>query len=227
MTSKSVLVVDDEKNIRQTLAQALIPMGLNVETAVNGEEALQKVTEGEFDLMLLDLKMPGVDGMEVLRSLCELRPEIRIIIITAYGTVKNAVEAIKLGAVDFIEKPFSPREIRELVNSVLARDTLEPSALHGYDAHIQWSKRCIQERRFPSAEEHVRKAIGLDASRAEAFNLLGALQELRGDGLGAAKSYRAAYALDPTYKPARINLERIAAIPRSSGTISLDNQEEL
>ncbi|HNV22317.1 MAG TPA: response regulator [Candidatus Hydrogenedentes bacterium] len=227
MTTKSVLVVDDEKNIRQTLAQALVPMGLHVETAVNGEEALQKVRDAEFDLMLLDLKMPGVDGMEVLRSLSDVRPEIRIIIITAYGTVKNAVEAIKLGAVDFIEKPFSPREIRELVNSVLARDTLEPSALHGYDAHIQWSKRCIQERRFPSAEEHVRKAIGLDASRAEAFNLLGALQELRGDGLGAAKSYRAAYALDPTYKPARINLERIAAIPRSSGTISLDNQEEL
>ena len=227
MTTKSVLVVDDEKNIRQTLAQALVPMGLHVETAVNGEEALQKVRDAEFDLMLLDLKMPGVDGMEVLRSLSDVRPEIRIIIITAYGTVKNAVEAIKLGAVDFIEKPFSPREIRELVNSVLARDTLEPSALHGHDAHIQWSKRCIQERRFPSAEEHVRKAIGLDASRAEAFNLLGALQELRGDGLGAAKSYRAAYALDPTYKPARINLERIAAIPRSSGTISLDNQEEL
>lgn len=227
MTTKSVLVVDDEKNIRQTLAQALVPMGLHVETAVNGEEALQKVRDAEFDLMLLDLKMPGVDGMEVLRSLSDVRPEIRIIIITAYGTVKNAVEAIKLGALDFIEKPFSPREIRELVNSVLARDTLEPSALHGYDAHIQWSKRCIQERRFPSAEEHVRKAIGLDASRAEAFNLLGALQELRGDGLGAAKSYRAAYALDPTYKPARINLERIAAIPRSSGTISLDNQEEL
>ena len=227
MTTKSVLVVDDEKNIRQTLAQALVPMGLHGETAVNGEEALQKVRDAEFDLMLLDLKMPGVDGMEVLRSLSDVRPEIRIIIITAYGTVKNAVEAIKLGAVDFIEKPFSPREIRELVNSVLARDTLEPSALHGYDAHIQWSKRCIQERRFPSTEEHVRKAIGLDASRAEAFNLLGALQELRGDGLGAAKSYRAAYALDPTYKPARINLERIAAIPRSSGTISLDNQEEL
>jgi len=227
MTTKSVLVVDDEKNIRQTLAQALVPMGLHVETAVNGEEALQKVRDAEFDLMLLDLKMPGVDGMEVLRSLSDVRPEIRIIIITAYGTVKNAVEAIKLGAVDFIEKPFSPREIRELVNSVLARDTLEPSALHGYDAHIQWSKRCIQERRFPSAEEHVRKAIGLDASRAEAFNLLGALQELRGDGLGAAKSYRSAYALDLTYKPARINLERIAAIPRSSGTISLDNQEEL
>jgi len=227
MTTKSVLVVDDEKNIRQTLAQALVPMGLHVETAVNGEEALQKVRDAEFDLMLLDLKMPGVDGMGSCVRLSDVRPEIRIIIITAYGTVKNAVEAIKLGAVDFIEKPFSPREIRELVNSVLARDTLEPSALHGYDAHIQWSKRCIQERRFPSAEEHVRKAIGLDASRAEAFNLLGALQELRGDGLGAAKSYRAAYALDPTYKPARINLERIAAIPRSSGTISLDNQEEL
>lgn len=225
MTSKSVLVVDDEKNIRQTLAQALIPMGLNVETAVNGEEALQKVTEGEFDLMLLDLKMPGVDGMEVLRSLCELRPEIRIIIITAYGTIKNAVEAIKLGAVDFIEKPFSPKEIRDLVNGVLARASLEPSALQGYDAHIEWSKRCIQERRFTSAEEHVRKAIGLDSSRAEAFNLLGALLELRNDDVGALKNYRAAYALDPTYKPARVNLERISTLPHSSSRISLDNQE--
>ena len=227
MSSKSVLVVDDEKNIRLTLAQALEPMGLDVETAVNGEEALQKVKDREFHLMLLDLKMPGVDGMEVLRSLCKARPEIRIIIITAYGTVENAVEAMKLGAVDFIQKPFSPKEIRDLVNHVLARETLELSGIEGYEGHIEWAKRCIQERHFPSAEEHVRKAIGLDASRAESFNLLGALLEVRGDDDGARRNYRAAYALDPTYKPASANLDRICTLPRSPGRITLDDRDKL
>ncbi|MBN2310008.1 MAG: response regulator [Candidatus Hydrogenedentes bacterium] len=227
MTTKSVLVVDDEKNIRLTLAQALEPMDLRVETAVNGEEALQKVRQQEFHLMLLDLKMPGVDGMEVLRALCQLRPEIRIIIITAYGTVENAVEAMKLGAVDFVQKPFSPKEIRDLVSRVLSRERLELSGIQGYGGHIEWAKRCIQERRFPSAEEHVRKAIGLDSSRAEAFNLLGALLELRGDESNARKNYRVAYTLDSTYRPASANLERLSTLPRSVGRIALDTRDKL
>jgi len=227
MSGKSVLVVDDEKNIRLTLAQALEPLGLDVETAVNGEEALQKVEEKAFHLILLDLKMPGVDGMEVLRSLCTLRPEIRIIIITAYGTVENAVDAMKLGVADFIQKPFSPKEIRDIVNHVLAREGLDLSGIESYQGRIEWAKRCIQERRFPSAEEHVHKAIGLDASRAEAFNLLGALLELRGDDTGARKNYRAAYALDPTYTPAGANLERISTLPRSPGRIHLDKHDKL
>jgi DNA-binding NtrC family response regulator len=88
------LIVDDEKNIRLTLSQALQVLQVETDSAANGEEALAKLKEKEFGLILLDLKMPGMDGMEVLRRVREIRPDIRVIIITAYGTVESAVEAL-------------------------------------------------------------------------------------------------------------------------------------
>jgi DNA-binding NtrC family response regulator len=86
------------------------------------EEALVKLREKEFGLILLDIRMPGVDGMEVLRRVRESRPDIRIIILTAYGTIELAVEAMKLGAVDFIQKPFVPEQIRESVARVMSAE---------------------------------------------------------------------------------------------------------
>jgi CheY-like chemotaxis protein len=122
---RPILLVDDEKNIRLTLSQSLEPLGLPIQTAVNGEEALQKLDDAEFGLLLLDLKMPGMDGMEVLHRVRERWPTIPVIIITAHGTIESAVDAMKIGAVDFIQKPFSPREIRELVTKVLQRESLK------------------------------------------------------------------------------------------------------
>jgi len=104
-----ILVVDDEKNIRLTLSQSLESLGVEIRTAVNGEEALQKLQEEDFSLILLDLKMPGMGGMEVLRRVRERWSKARVIIITAHGTIESAVEAMKLGAADFIQKTFQPK----------------------------------------------------------------------------------------------------------------------
>ena len=208
MRGKSVLIVDDEKNIRLTLSQALEGMGVETDTAADGEEALAKLKEKEFGLILLDLKMPGIDGMEVLHRISEIRPDIRIIILTAYGTVELAVEAMKLGAADFIQKPFTPEEIRELVSRVLDREEIDEQKAVGYGASIELAKRCIGDRHFDAAIEHVRKAVSLDPARPEAFNLLGALMEIRGDRFEAQKNYRAALSLDPSYEPAIKNLQR-------------------
>jgi DNA-binding NtrC family response regulator len=109
MGKNMILVVDDEKNIRLTMSQSLEVLEIPVQTAVNGEEALQKLQEGTFALVFLDLKMPGMDGMEVLRRIKSNWPKIRVVIITAHGTIQSAVEAMKLGAVDFLQKPFSPK----------------------------------------------------------------------------------------------------------------------
>ena len=208
MKGKSVLIVDDEKNIRLTLSQSLESLELETDTAVNGEEALDKLKEKGFGLILLDLNMPGMDGMEVLRRVREIRPDIRVIIITAYGTIESAVEAMKLGAVDFIRKPFAPEEIRKLVSQVMDREQLDEQKVADYASYVELAKRCIGDHRFDAAVEHVRKAISLDPSRPEAFNFLGALLEIRGDRLEAQKNYRVAIELDPTYKPARENLHR-------------------
>jgi DNA-binding NtrC family response regulator len=218
---RPILIVDDEKNIRLTLAQALEALALEADTAVNGEEALVKLRARHFDLILLDLKMPGMNGMEVLRRVREARPDIKVIIITAHGTIESAIEAMKLGAVDFIQKPFAPKEIRELVTRVLDRDTIAAEKAKGYDAHIELAKKCIGARQFDAAQEHLRQAIAADSSKPEALNLLGALIELRGDWLEALKQYRAALALDPTYKPADENLDRVVIRHQKGSGISL------
>jgi len=226
MKSKSILIVDDEKNIRLTLSQALEVLEADIDTAANGEEALAKLNEKEFNLILLDLMMPVMSGMEVLRQVREIRPDILVIIITAHGTVESAIEAMKLGACDFLLKPFVPDEIRELVSRVMDRGKIDDQKALDYASSIELAKRSINERHFNAAIEHIRKAISSDPSRPEGFNLLGILMEMRGDRLEAQKNYRAALSLDPSYKPALENLDRSASWqPRHKGCAFLGLKE--
>jgi DNA-binding NtrC family response regulator len=119
MEKPCILIVDDEKNIRLTLARAVKPLQVPVQTAVNGEEALEKLRDTPCGLVFLDLKMPGMDGIEVLRRIRASWPTIPVAIVTGHGTIALAVEAMKLGAIDFIQKPFSPAEILEVARQVV------------------------------------------------------------------------------------------------------------
>jgi DNA-binding response OmpR family regulator len=208
MMTKPILIVDDEKNIRLTLSQTMESLAVETDTAIDGEEALQKLRQKEFGLVLLDIRMPGIDGMEVLRQVREIRPDIHVIMITAYGTIESAVEAMKLGAVDFLQKPFDPDDVRELVSRVMNREKLDEQKLADYTSCIEFAKRCIGARHFDAAIEHMRKAIFIDPGRPEAFNLLGALMEIQGDRFEAQNNYRTALSLDPSYEPAIKNLHR-------------------
>ncbi len=206
-TDKNILVVDDEKNIRMTMVHALETSGFHVESAITGEEALLMLKASPFDLMFLDLKMPGIDGIEVLRRTKQGWPTVRVVVITAHGTVDNAVEAMKLGAADFIQKPFTPEEIRELTRSVLM-PLAEDAHTAGYEQCLAEARRSIANNQHGTAIAYIRKAVGLDPTRPEAFNLLGAATHASGQRYKAQDYFRAAIALDPTYKPAHENLER-------------------
>jgi DNA-binding NtrC family response regulator len=221
MPNQRILIVDDEKNIRLTMTQTLQTLGYEISAAVDGQDALKILTEQEFDLLLLDLRMPGLDGVEVLRRVVRLRPDIRVIIVSAHGTVENAVEVIKLGAVDFIQKPFSPQELRQIVAEVLDRDQLEAAQAADYESHVALAKRCINDRHFEAAMTHARQAIGLDPARPEAFNLVGVLHEIGGNLVEAMKNYRVAVDLEPTYEPAWQNLHRPKGPLTGKGEISL------
>lgn len=220
MKEKTVLIVDDEKNIRMTISQALESLELKADTAVNGEEALEKMKQVKFGLVLLDLKMPGMDGIEVLRQISQIQPQSRVIIITAHGTIETAVEAMKLGAVDFIQKPFAPKEIRALVSKVADREQLDAQKATDYVSLFELAKRSITDRNFDAAQEHIKKAIAIDTTRPEAFNLLGCLYEIRGNRLEAQKNYRAALSLDPSYESAQKNLSRSTRM-KPEGSIAL------
>ena len=222
MAESNILVVDDEKNILLTVRHALEPQGYTVVTAATGEEALRLLEQRVFDLMLLDLRLPGIDGMSVLKQVGEKQPNVPVVIISAYGTVGNAVEAMKLGAIDFLEKPFSPEELRETVRRILARRDLAGSAAADYTSSITRSKQCAGERHLTAASEHARRAIGIEPSRPEAFNLLGAYAEARGDSLTAQKYYRTALELDPAYAPSRHNLSRL--VDRKQGQVDLGQE---
>lgn len=217
MEMKPILIVDDEKNIRFTLSQALESLGAPVTTAINGEEALQKLEENEFGIVLLDQMLPGMSGMTVLRKIRERWPKTRVIIITAHGTIELAVEAMKLGAVDFLQKPFVPHEIRELVTKVKKRDELEKGDLADYKTLIELTKRHIADGDYIAAGEVARKAIASDPGHAEAYNLYGAIYEMEGRLLEAQKFYRAAFNIDPTYKPSLANLERSTTWKKQGG----------
>ena len=118
---RPILIVEDETVMRESLRDWLTDAGYQVETAEEGGEALKTVTERDFGIAILDLRLPGKDGLEVLREAREKNPQLKGIIITAYPSVQTAVEAIKEGAIDYLAKPFDLNELEKLI-----RDTLGP-----------------------------------------------------------------------------------------------------
>ncbi len=116
-----VLVVDDEQSLRDFLAIMLKKEGHEVATAINGTDALKAVHAEIFDLVISDVKMPGVDGIEVLKTIKEISPETVVIMVTAFATAETAVEAMKLGASDYIIKPFKVDELKLIINNSLEK----------------------------------------------------------------------------------------------------------
>src|SRR5690625_7979962 len=119
-----ILIADDEPNMIWALKRALIKEGYEVLSVENGEEAVESFKEQESDLVILDLKMPKMDGMEALTAIKEINPKVPIIMITAHGTTKVAVEAMKVGALDYISKPFDIEELRVTIRKALEYKTL-------------------------------------------------------------------------------------------------------
>src|SRR3954453_11701227 len=122
---KHLLIVDDEPALREAIAERLADHGFIVEQADSGEHALQRLTDFAFDILITDLRLPGVDGAKVIEAALERYPEIIAIVITGYGTVKDAVEAIKRGAADFITKPFQFDALLHVLRSALEQRRLK------------------------------------------------------------------------------------------------------
>lgn len=154
--TKRVLVVDDEVNMRWVLKEALTEAGYDVGVAGTGQEALSQMTQEPADLVILDLKMKGMDGLGTLARLRERWPDVVVIILTAYGTVTTAVEAMQLGAADYLRKPFDVEEVSFKIHRALERTAMQrevrrlrASARDGvapevFGSHPRW-QRCIEQ----------------------------------------------------------------------------------
>jgi two-component system, OmpR family, phosphate regulon sensor histidine kinase PhoR len=143
-----ILVVDDETGIREGAERILTRMDYIVSTASCGEEGLEIINREEISFVLLDLKMPGIDGMEVLRRIREMNSDIMVIVITGFATVETAIEAMKQGAYDFIPKPFEPDQLRMIVNRATEK------------LRLTWEAEALQREREQTLED-----LGTEKSR--------------------------------------------------------------
>jgi DNA-binding response OmpR family regulator len=122
---KNILIIEDDSKMREGLAELLKEEGYKVESAENGKKGIDKLMEKDFDVVLTDLIMPAMGGMDVLRETKRMRPATHVILITAYATIENAVEAMKSGASDYITKPFKIDEVQTKIRKVLAEAEFE------------------------------------------------------------------------------------------------------
>jgi DNA-binding NtrC family response regulator len=130
-TEHRILIVDDEEVVRDSLCKWFKGAGYFVESAAGSRKALEAIQEKDFDIALIDIKMPGMDGMELQDRLREADPELAVIIMTGYASVETAVRAMKQGAYEFITKPIDPDELSRLVVNVLERTSRRIRERHG------------------------------------------------------------------------------------------------
>ena len=124
MSGTRVLLVDDEELFVTALAKRMTKRGLSVHTAADGNAAVDLAREQAFDAIVLDLAMPGMDGIETLKKLLEINPDLQIILLTGHGSVQSGVEAMKHGAMDFLEKPADFQELLQKINEAAAKKML-------------------------------------------------------------------------------------------------------
>jgi CheY-like chemotaxis protein/glycine cleavage system H lipoate-binding protein len=127
-----ILAVDDEKVVLDSLRKMLALGGYSIDTVESGAEALGLISRRDYDFVFTDLKMPGMDGVEVTKAVKHLRPDIDVIVVTGYGTIETAVETVQVGAMDYVQKPFTEDELLEFVKTALIKrqDRQEKQARH-------------------------------------------------------------------------------------------------
>ena len=213
--SKRILVVDDEPNVRLSYRITLETEGLAVSEADCAERALELFQANQFDLAILDMRMPEMDGLELLEEMRKGANSTPAVIITAYGDIPHAVRAMQLGAIDFLQKPLTPAALRDVVAEILTRHV--PSAtpeakapvLDDFTSQLSEAKRLLNLQVFGKGWTHLARALELNPQAPEALNLAGVFFEMQEDYDRAKKLYGKAIQYGPYYEPAQQNMRRI------------------
>jgi DNA-binding NtrC family response regulator len=163
MKNYTLLIVDDEHSVRTSLSKWFIEDGYTTEVAENGTEAIKKLQEHHFDLALVDIKMPGMDGITLQKKIREVASQTIVIIMTAYASVDTAIEALKLGAYDYVTKPFDPDDLSRLVKNALKQKDLT-------EENIQLKEKITELNLFSEIigeSEEIKRVLGLVQMVAE------------------------------------------------------------
>jgi len=151
MEKNKALVIDDEQIILDSVSKILKDENYEVDVSLSGREGLNQAIQKEYDIVLTDIRMPDIGGMRVLRDVKRSKPSLPVVIITGYASVKSAVQAMKLGAADYIEKPFTPDQLLKAVDSALdiaATKPPEEQALIHKEEMIKVLERAASDSEF-------------------------------------------------------------------------------
>lgn len=225
MNAPAILIVDDEKNIRETIKRALESSAQLIEEAENADRAFAILAAHPIDVVFLDLKLPDHNGLDVLRTVHTTKPDICIIVMTAFADTESAVDAMRYGAWDFLRKPFSPDVLRKSLASAWAAKARRTD-LFDLGQRLESARTSVMNGALQAAEEQLRAALAADPLCAATYNLLGVVREKNGLPADAQIFYRVATIINNRYQPARSNLDRIGQWPRS-GTIDLGEGDGL
>ena len=182
---KKALIVDDTKNIRNLLTTCLELNGYEVISVSNGKDALSLFTKETFDLIFLDIKMPEISGTEVLRRIRTIGIITPVVIMTAFATVKNAVECTKMGAVAYLQKPFTSDKVKAVLDEFNEYDQ-QGETINNY---IKSSKEMLQLGKIDLAFSTLKKGLSIKPNDSECYYLIGKVYELKGDYEEAKKFY--------------------------------------
>jgi two-component system OmpR family response regulator len=191
---KKVLIVDDTKNIRTLLTTCLELRDYEVFEAEDGKSALDliKIKKNEINLIFLDIRMPQMSGTEVLKAIRDIGINCPVIIMTAYATVKNAIDCTKLGAVAYLQKPFSPDRVNSVLEEIFNQeDEYENLCLQkkSEDDFLFNSKILINEGKYMEAHESLKMALARDPYCKEVYYLLGEVNEKMNNSEEAKRFY--------------------------------------
>jgi DNA-binding response OmpR family regulator len=209
--SAKLLIVDDEPTILLTFRAALETDGYQVQEASTADEALMAFKAEHYDLAILDLRIGADSGLHILEKMRLAGIRTPAMMLTAYGSIRDAVRAMKLGAIDFLEKPVEPKGLRKIVAEVLERHSAEsaqPDPLT-FESLLNAAKKAVNLQKFAEAESALAGALKLNDRSPDAHNLAGVLHEIHGDYDAAKRSYGQAIRLDRHYQPAQQNMRRI------------------
>ncbi len=168
-----ILVVDDHDSLRKGLVRALTNAGHDVEEAANGTAAIERLQDSQFDVVLTDLRMGGADGMDVLRTTRSIQPSAAVILMTAFGSIHTAVEAMKIGAFDFVQKPFEIEEMELKIEKAIELRHLKYQVdylRNDAAGHLRFRPDRGRERRAAAGADHRQegRAQQLDHPRSAA-----------------------------------------------------------
>ena len=202
-----LLVADDQRNVRGNLKMILEAAGYRVDATGDSEEVLGRCYRLHYDIAFVDINMTKIGGLDLVRGIRALSKKTAVVTLSQYGAITKVVEAMKLGAVDFVEKPIDPRKVQLLCDEILQRRATMTNDT--VDELLQLAELALEQRAFVEARVYLKMAMLRDGNRAEPYYWLSELYETQGDIREALHYYCRALDAGPTFQPSRKTLGRL------------------